>query len=64
MANEKLIAALLQERAGYVARNLIERIEAIDEALRIAGHEVIETATPQPKTERAVKPRARKKRKD
>jgi hypothetical protein len=64
MPNDKLIAALLQERAGYVARNLTERIEAIDEALRHAGYEVVETATTEPKTERAIKPRGRKKRND
>lgn len=60
--NNKLIEALLVERAAYVARNLIERIEAVDAALRDAGYVAAETATIEPTAERAIKPRARKKR--
>ena len=35
----KQIDALLQERAGYIARNLPKRVEAIDVALRELGFE-------------------------
>lgn len=36
--NEALIAALLRERAGYVQRDLEERIKLVDEQLRLAGY--------------------------
>lgn len=51
----KIIDALMQERRGYVARNLIKRIEAVDEQLRLLGvSSKRETATAEPTEERAV----------
>ena len=61
--NPKLIEALLQEREGYVKRNLQERIEAVDERLSSLGYVAKETATLDPGTERATPPKARKRKK-
>lgn len=36
--NDRYIAALLRERAGYVARGLKDRIAGVDEQLRQRGH--------------------------
>jgi len=44
MMNDKLIAALLNERRAYVMRGLTDRVRAVDDALRDLGH-VIETET-------------------
>lgn len=60
-----LIDALLVERTGYANRGLIERVAQIDAALRELGysHEhTTEAATVTPPAERAVAPRARKRR--
>lgn len=61
--NKNLIEALLQEREGYVKRNLQERIEAVDERLEQLGYAVKETATLDPGAERATPPKARKRKK-
>lgn len=63
MTNKNLIAALLQEREGYVRRNLPERIEAVDATLRDLGYVAKETAALDPGTERATPPKARKRKK-
>lgn len=63
MTNNKLIQALLAERDGYVRRNLLERIEAVDEALAALGYGTTETAAVQPESERATNPKSRKRRK-
>ena len=63
MTNKNLIAALLQEREGYVRRNLFERIEAVDASLRDLGYVAKETATLDPGAERATPPKARKRKK-
>lgn len=63
MTNNNLIAALLQEREGYVRRNLFERIEAVDATLRDLGYVAKETAALDPGTERATPPKARKRKK-
>ena len=63
MTNKNLIAALLQEREGYIKRGLTERIEAIDASLKDLGYVAKETATLDPGTERATPPKARKRRK-
>lgn len=55
------IAALLAEREGYVRRNLPERVALVNDILRQLGHDV-EAAAVQPSTERAVAPKARKRR--
>jgi hypothetical protein len=39
---DPVIAALLRERQGYVVRKLPERVEAVDEQLRLRGHVVDE----------------------
>lgn len=39
MQTDPMIAALLRERAGYVARGLPERVEQVDEQLRLHGYE-------------------------
>jgi hypothetical protein len=36
--NDALIAALLRERAGYVARDMSERVTQVDEQLRAYGY--------------------------
>ncbi len=63
----KQIEALLEERRGYVARNLPARIKAVDDALRELGYEnkhmTKETATAEPVEERAViEPAPKRKR--
>lgn len=46
---DPLIAALLDERVGYVARGLTDRITAVDAELRRLGAEPpVEEATQQP----------------
>jgi hypothetical protein len=57
----KIINALLDERRGYVARGLGDRVKAVDEVLASLGHR-IETATIEPEVERAAKPKARKRK--
>lgn len=36
--DDPMIAALLREREGYVQRDMVERIEAVDEQLRLRGY--------------------------
>jgi hypothetical protein len=53
--NAKLISALQDERRGYVARNLHDRVKAVDEQLRLLGvGSKRETTTAEPAEERAV----------
>ena len=63
----KQIEALLEERRGYVMRNLPDRIKAVDAALRELGYEnkymTKETATAEPTEERAVIAPATKRKK-
>lgn len=40
--DERLIAALKRERAGYLARGLEDRAAQVDEQLQIHGHEAVE----------------------
>jgi len=61
-ARQQEIKALLVERRGYEARGLADRVAAVDAALAALGHE-IETTSIAPETERAIAPRARKRRK-
>lgn len=60
--SDATIAALLTERTGYVARNLPDRVKAVDEELARLGYKVApEKATaPEPRTTSAPKPRGRK----
>lgn len=60
-----LVDALLAERAGYANRGLVDRVAQIDAALRELGFEstpTVEAAAVAPSAERAVTPRARKRR--
>jgi hypothetical protein len=61
-ARQQEIAALLVERRGYEARGLRDRVAAVDAALAALGFE-IEATSLSPETERAIAPRARKRRK-
>lgn len=61
------IEALLEERRGYVARGLRDRVAQVDKALDALGYRVDSTprreaAVVEPESERAVvaKPRGRK----
>ena len=66
----KQIEALLQERAGYIKRNLPKRVEAVDAVLRELGFDhkymtpepLIETATAEPGVERATMPKTRRRK--
>lgn len=62
--NTHLIESLLQEREGYVRRNLPDRVKQVDEALRNAGYKSapkVETATAEPEVETAAKPATKKR---
>ena len=62
-----MIQSLLDERKGYVARNLPDRVASVDASLRELGFEhkylTHETATAQPDSERAIKPAVQKRKK-
>jgi hypothetical protein len=66
----KQIDALLQERAGYVRRNLPKRVESVDAALRELGfdhkhsskEQQIETASIEVEVEKSVLKRGKKKK--
>ena len=62
-----MIQSLLEERKGYVARNLPARVASVDASLRELGfeHKYLrqETATAQPDSERAIKPAVQKRKK-
>jgi hypothetical protein len=51
----KYIESLLAEREGYIRRNLSARVKQVEDALKDAGHKVVEAAVAQPKQERAIK---------
>ena len=59
----KYVEALLIERRGYEQRGLKHRVAQVDAALREVGYEIneVEAATIEPDSERAVKPRAKKR---
>jgi len=59
--NDQMIAALLAERVGYVRRNLPARIKAVDDALAALGYKR-ETAAVEITVERAVQPKARRRK--
>jgi len=60
------IEALLIEREGYVRRGLKDRVKQVDDALRELGFEnklmTKETSSVEPESERAVTPRASKRK--
>lgn len=63
MNTSTFIAALLEERRGYVLRNLPDRVAEVDARLAWLGYHETETATIEPQTETATrkKPTRRKK---
>jgi hypothetical protein len=63
MNHSKEIAALLNEREGYLRRGLAKRVADVDAALAALGHKTqarAEAATIEPEAERAALPKARK----
>lgn len=60
--SDAMIAALLEERRGYVARGLTDRVKLVDAQLAALGHKAApERATaPEPRTMAEPKPRGRK----
>lgn len=60
--NKDLVRALLEERQGYVKRGLPDRVKAVDASLARLGY-VVESATIEPATERAVKKKTSRKSK-
>lgn len=59
-----LIAAYLEERRGYVARNLPERVKLVDAELARLGYKVApEAAVKAPAPERAAMPKPTRGRK-
>jgi len=63
--NLSMISALLVERANYERRGRHDRAALVTEQLRLLGHDEhdapVEVAAVEPKVERAVKRRARKR---
>jgi hypothetical protein len=68
MDKEKLyVANLLNERLGYVRRGLHERVAEVDEILKryaVAVPQDVETTTIEPEVERAVAPKAKRKKRE
>lgn len=64
MSNQ--IEALLAEREGYARRGLKDRVKQVDDALSALGYKQStpkqETATVEPEAERAIVPRASKRK--
>lgn len=58
----KEIQSLLAEREGYLRRGRSDRVAQVDDALALLGHRTTESATIQPESERAVIPRATKRK--
>lgn len=62
--HDDIIAALLEERRGYVARNLPERVKLVDAELARMGHKAApEAAVKAPAPERAAQPKPSRGRK-
>ena len=55
MSDAQMIAALLAERRGYVARRLAHRVADVDAALAALNYAVTETATIEPQAETATR---------
>jgi hypothetical protein len=60
MAYMKEIAALLEEKRGYLARGKTDRVAEVDEALRALGY-TVEVAAVTPPVERATQPKRTKR---
>ena len=62
--HDDIVAALLEERRGYVARNLPERVKLVDAELARLGHKAAPQAAVQaPAPERAAQPKPSRGRK-
>jgi hypothetical protein len=65
---ERMIQGLLNERRGYEMRGKKDRVALVDQQLRELGFEPtyfeksVETAAVEPESERAVAPKARKRK--
>jgi hypothetical protein len=63
-AQDETIAALLEERRGYVMRGLPDRVAVVDAELARLGHRVAPEAAVKPKApERATQPKPSRGRK-
>ncbi len=60
--NNKQIEALLVEKEGYIRRGLKDRAKQVDDVLASLGYTVKEVARVEPESERAVMPRATKRK--
>lgn len=58
MTDDPMIAALLRERAGYLARGLTDRVAAVDEQLTARGYETSPQEDPDPTSKPPVARRA------
>jgi predicted nuclease with RNAse H fold len=56
------VESLLAEKDGYLRRGLTDRAKQVDEVLESLGVAVREVTTTEPKAERAVTPRATKRK--
>lgn len=61
MSKMSEIDALLEERKGYLLRNLPKRVASVDDALKTLGHAVKETASIVNDDERSAIPVATKR---
>jgi hypothetical protein len=64
MSDARLIAALLEERRGYVARRLADRVADVDAALAALNYAVAETATVEPQVETATRKKPLRRKRD
>lgn len=56
------IESLLAEKDGYLHRGLLDRAKQVDDVLASLGVAIKEVATTKPEAERAVTPRATKRK--
>jgi hypothetical protein len=61
MANN-IIADLLKRREYYVSNKMTALVSAVDEALRAAGHGIVETASLDVSVEAATKVKGKKRK--
>ena len=61
--HDDIVAALQEERRGYVARNLPDRVKLVDAELARMGAKAPEAAVAPPAPEKAVAPKPSRGRK-
>ncbi|MFM9652762.1 hypothetical protein [Streptomyces galilaeus] len=59
---DPMVAALLRERAGYVARGMDDRVAQVDEQLRLRGAEPPADDKTPPPASRSTPPKGRRAR--